>query len=131
MPWRYLIDENRTLVTCTGWDIVTFDEADELQNQLKGDPRFNPDFFQLIDGTQISSLEINAGELKLLASRRLFSARSRRAVVMSRPAAYGMARMFQTYSELAGAPEAIAIFKEMSAALDWLGLPRSFRAASR
>jgi len=131
MPCRYVIDIERRLVATTGSGVLTFAEALDHQNQLTRDPIFNPNFFQLLDATRVTQLEISSAEMKALASRPVFSARSRRAIVTSRLADYGMGRSFQTYRELAGGEEQIEVFQDMQSALEWLGMPKSFRAASR
>ncbi len=131
MPCRYVIDKERRLVTTTGSGVLTFAEAWIHQHQLTRDPNFNPDFFQLLDATRVTQLEISSAEMKALASRQVFSARSRRAIVTSHLADYGMGRSFQTYRELAGGEEQIEVFRDMQSALEWLGLPKSSRVASR
>jgi hypothetical protein len=120
MPLSYNIDEKRRLVFTTAWDTVTGAEALELQRQLRSDPRFNPDFSQLLDLASVTSVTIDRETMTGIAARHSFSARSRRAfVVGSNRFVYGMARMFIAISRVTGKEE-MRVFTDRTEALQWL-----------
>jgi hypothetical protein len=122
MPCRYVIDGDRRLVITTGWERVTFAEALAMQNQMLSDPGFNPAFSQLIDGTAITVFDVTADEAKRLVGRAVFSPKSRRAFVASSPAVFGMARLMESYHNIAQVPEQVSVFHDHESALKWLGL---------
>ncbi|HTW59671.1 MAG TPA: hypothetical protein VMD99_16200 [Terriglobales bacterium] len=122
MPCRYVIDVEQGLVITSGWDRVTFAEIKAHQDRLANDPEFHPEFNQFIDGTAVTALEISTAEAKMIASRKFFSSKSRRALLASNLSILGMARVMQTYVEMAKDRERIAVFHEREAALEWLGV---------
>jgi len=122
MPLSYEIDQDRRLVFTAAWDTVTGAEALELQRQLRSNPRFNPDFFQLLDLARVTSVSIDRQTMTEIAVRHSFSAKSRRAfVVGSNKFVYGMARMFIALSRVTGNEE-MRVFKNRDEALQWLGV---------
>jgi hypothetical protein len=122
MPCGYVIDKERHLVITTASGLVTYAEAKAHQDQLAADPEFSRDFNQLLDATTVSSLELSALQIRELARRRLFSAASRRALVATNPAVFGVGRMLQTYLDLAKAEEKVGVFYSIDSAVKWLGL---------
>jgi hypothetical protein len=120
MPCDYVIDKERRLVLSSAWDVFTAAEAMDHQNRLRSDVNFDPDFFQLLDGTRVTKVEATPNDVRLLADRTIFSPSSRRALVTSHTATFGLLRMFQVYRELAGAAEQIQVFHDIDSALKWL-----------
>jgi hypothetical protein len=130
MPWRYTIDAERKLVTSTGWGRVTFGELQAHQDQLASDPHFNPEFRQLVDATAVADLNISIGEARILAGRRMFSPKSRRAFLGNGLSIVAAKLLMQAYGCLAKGREEIRVFHERNAALSWLGMvsiPQSTR----
>lgn len=122
MPCRYIIDKERLLVISVGWDRVSFAEIKAHREQLAGDPDFNPDFNQLVDGIAVTALDISMEEAKTIASGTVFSPKSRRAFVASSLIILGLARMMETYSRIGKGREEVKVFHDRDAALKWLGL---------
>jgi hypothetical protein len=122
MPCQYVIDKARRLVVTTGWDLVTFAQAKGLQESLMSDPEFDSSFDQLIDGSAVTSMEMSPDEIRMIASRRFFSPSSRRAVVATRPAVFGIARMMQAIHESGKADAEVSVFYDRQSALEWLGM---------
>ena len=122
LPIHYVIDEKRRLVISTGRDRVTFAETKAHQDQLITDPDFRPEFNQLIDATAVTHLDLLVAEAKTLASRKFFSAASRRAFVASSPAIFGMGQLMGAYSQMEPGREQVCIFYSLDAALEWLGV---------
>ena len=122
MPCTYVIDKQRRLVLSKALGIVTAAELLAHQNQLRSDVDFDRTFFQLLNGSGITKLEVDQKDVQLLAAREMFSAESRRAFVAGSEVVFGIARMFEIYRELSGVGEHIRIFQDVNAALQWLGL---------
>jgi hypothetical protein len=122
MPWTYRIDEERRLVVTTAWNKITGTEAVEHQRKLLDDRSFARDFFQLVDASRVTEIQIDRVTVAQLARLDLFSAKSRRAFLAPSPLAYGVARMFMAFREAHGGEEQMQVFKERDAALHWLGI---------
>jgi hypothetical protein len=90
------------------------------QDRLLADPEFDASFDQLIDATRVTKIDISADEIRTLAHRPVFSLKSRRAFVATKPVLFGLGRMAQIYQEDAGVAAA-EVFDSMDEALKWLG----------
>jgi hypothetical protein len=121
MPCCYAIDKARRLVITTAWDRVTFADAKGHQDELYADPAFSRDFNQLIDATAVTHIDASADEIRMLASRNIFSPESRRAIVANQPLIFGIGRMLQAYFNMAVGKEQANVFYNREAALKWLG----------
>jgi hypothetical protein len=122
MPCEYSIDPEQRLVRTRLWGSLTDEELIDYQGRLAQDPSFNADFLQLVDGRDISSSKgITAKGIETLARTPLFGAASRRAIVTSSPAVFGLARMLEIHRELSGGKDRIRVFDSLEAATEWLG----------
>lgn len=122
MPCRYVIDKERRLVISTGWDRLTFAEMKAQQDELTSDPNFDPTFNQLVDVTAVTVLDLSTGQAQRIANRSIYSPTSRRAVLASSQAIFGVARMMDAYHSMATGREQVNVFYDGDAALQWLGL---------
>jgi len=122
MAVSYLIDKTRRLVVTTCRDHLTFAQLQASQAQLLNDPDFNPDFNHLIDTSAITQLDVSMDEARMIASRGIFSPASRGAFVAPDPAIFGMGRMMATHHDIAKLGDEVGIFRDLEAALKWLGL---------
>jgi hypothetical protein len=123
MPCHYTVVSELQLVVTTCWGRVTFAEAKAHQDQLKSDPAFRPEFSQLFELDRVTDFALSLEEAKLLASgSNFFSASSRRAWVSSDPVIFGMGRLMEAYSEMAGSQAQTSVFSDRTEALKWLGL---------
>lgn len=122
MAWRYVIDKKQSLVISTAWDRITFPEVKAHQNQLLSDPDFSPEYNQLMDLRAVTKFDVSVEEAKQIARRTLFSTKSRRALVASDPAIFGMGRLMQAYNEMSAAASQVHIFHDLPSALKWLGV---------
>lgn len=123
VAWAYQIDREKRLVTTTAWGTVTTDQILEHHQRLRNDPSFNPDYFQLLDFTEVVFLQMDAKTVMELSDLVLFSAKSRRAFIADNPFHYGMARMYAAFHKLSGEDQ-IAVFTTREGALRWLSLGR-------
>lgn len=119
MPATYEIDKQRRLVITTGLDQLTLAEGLAHQDKLLKDPDFDPCFSQIMDLTRVDFSCIEANDIRKLAERNIFSAQSRRAVVVSNSLVYGFGRMFEMLRENAG-ENGIRIFRDVDEAVDWI-----------
>ena len=123
MPVRYVIDQERRLVTTIGYEHVTLADVKAHEEQLASDPAFNAEFNQLIDATAVTSWDVSVEDTKLIARQTFFSPTSRRAFVATNPAIFGMGRLMAAHHEMATRnEEQVCVFYELEQALRWLGL---------
>jgi hypothetical protein len=119
VPYAYDIHTDRHRVHTRRWGIVTEAELLEMYDQLRQDPRFDPEYDQLADLIGVETVDIGGGTLRRLARMQVFGGRSRRAFVADRDVNYGLLRMFQAHSELNG--QQIRVFRDLDRAEHWLG----------
>lgn len=124
MPLSYVIYPQVRLVLTTGTGTVTFPESRAHQDRLLADPDFDPSFDQLVDLTAVTRFEVSADQARDIAQRLLFSPHSKRAIVATAPAVYGMGRVIEVRHGFASEHSQARSFYEMAAALEWLGLDR-------
>jgi len=126
MPVQYVVHPQYRLVVTTGEGRVVFAEVRAHQDALLNDPDFDPEFNQLMDGTDVTDFALSADEIRMVVSRRIFSRTSRRALVVTSTLLYGIGRMLQTYLELSKAASPTSIFPDRVSALKWLGVSEDF-----
>jgi len=123
MPVDYTIDAERQLVYSRAWGEVTDAELLDHQGRLALDPRFNADFSQLLDFVGVTSHGgLTASGIRAIAQRHLYGPHSRRAIATPDATGYGLARMFETYRDIAGGEEQIRVFTSLDDAWKWLGM---------
>jgi hypothetical protein len=120
MPISYLIDANRALVTTRWWGSVEDQEVLDHNGKLRTDPAFKAEYRQLIDMTGITELRVSTNLIKETALDQFFEPGTRRAVLASSDAVFGMARMFALLAD--GAGQTIEVFRVLAPAEEWLGL---------
>src|SRR4051812_48479308 len=120
MPCDYSIDAKRGLVITVLSGIVTLPEGLEHQVRVMKDPEFSPDFRQIIDSTKAIKIQLDSEEIRQIAQISPFSSNSRRAILANSAFMYGMARMLQSYREIAGGQEMVRIFQDREEMMDWI-----------
>lgn len=110
----------RRWVRARAWGVVTYADAMWVRKKFTGDPRFEPDFYQLYDGRDVTRMALTASEIGTLAMGTVFGARSRRAFVAPLRQVYELMRMFQIYRGINAGPEQIRLFRTMEEAEAWL-----------
>jgi len=68
---------------------------------------------------RIALFELEASDIRRIAQRTIFSAQSRRAIIVSSDVVYGSARMYEILRESAG-QYGIRVFRNLDEALDWI-----------
>ena len=120
MSCTYVIDQDNRLVITSLSDVVTAAEAFAHQTRLAEDPAFSPDMRQLVDCSDVTKFDMDSIELRALAQKNFFSPKARRALLVKSAHAFGVGRMLMTFRDLAGAQEAMQIFRERDEAMRWL-----------
>ncbi len=120
MPFTYTIDPNRKLVTSRLWGAVSEEELHEHNQRLRTDPAFVPEYRQLVDMTGLTEILVSTKMISQTSMDHFFAPGTKRALVASSEAAFGMARMFALQSE--GGGQTIEVFRDLHKAEEWLGL---------
>lgn len=119
MPVDLAFQEPSTFVVRASGN-VTFDEAQNVIEQLRVDPRVRADVGVYVDGRDVESapttmeLRILAGDLKPVFDQGIGAM----AIVADKTFVYGIARMFQAFAEALG--ENVHAFRTPDEARDWL-----------
>jgi hypothetical protein len=112
---------------------VTLDELNDYQDTYLSDPRWTPGTSMLTDCRALEVGDFGSDDVRLLAEANLLKADrfgfGRAAVVVSEPAAFGLVRMFQAYTDEAGFNQ--RVFTSIEAARDWLHEPSDADLESR
>ena len=122
MPWSYEIDPDHRLVRSRAWGVLTYDEITALRLRYTRDPAFQPDFSQLFDLREVTSISATLDQLQESASHAAFGPGTRRAFVATNPVPYAFSRMYEAYREFNGGQEQIEVFRSIEDAEKWLGL---------
>lgn len=125
MPITYTIKKEKGVVVSKHEGVVSDKELLDTYRRLYNDPDFQLEFKKLVDLRATESLERSADALQdiaqMIKSRYAgSSARSKTAIVAPRDLSYGLARIYEVYSE--DTPQETAVFRDLEKALDWLEL---------
>ena len=118
MPASYQIDKARRLVTSTASGFLTVADILAHQRRLLGDPDFDPTCSQIVDCTAVTGIDLSADDVRAVAATTVFSAHSRRAVLVTTDEQFGFARMFKMLREGQG-EYGIRVFRDPAEALRW------------
>jgi len=118
MPASYQIDKARRLVISTASGFLTAANILAHQRQLLGDPDFDPTCSQIVDCTGVTGIDLSADDVRAVAATTIFSAHSRRAVLVATDEQLGFARMFKMLREAEG-EYGIRVFRDRAEALRW------------
>ena len=120
MPATYEIDPQRRLITSRLWGAVTDAVVNEHKQRLRSDPRFNPTYQMLTDLTGVTEIAVTTGMINETSLDQFFEPGTRRAIVATNDAVFGMARMFAMRAESVG--QIIHVFRDEDKAREWLGI---------
>jgi hypothetical protein len=118
VPASYQIDKARQLVISTASGFLTAADILAHQRRLLGDPDFDPTCSQIVDCTAVTGIDLSADDVRAVAAATIFSAHSRRAVVVTTDEQYGFAAMFKMFREGQG-ELGIRVFRDPAEALRW------------
>ncbi|MCG3180998.1 MAG: hypothetical protein BIFFINMI_03365 [Phycisphaerae bacterium] len=125
MPVTYQIDKSARLVRviCTG--DVDDQQVLALYRRMRADPDYSPGFSELVDQRDVSRLDLTRAGLRSLAdlsaNREGPPTPFRTAIVAPSDPTFALGRMYELLSDGA-TPEEVSVFRDMDAALAWLGM---------
>ena len=118
MPASYQIDQARRLVISTASGFLTAADILAHQRKLLVDPNFDPTCSQIVDCSAVSGIDLSPEDVRAVTAATIFSAHSRRAVVVATDEQFGFARMFKMMREAQG-EYGIRVFRDRDEALRW------------
>ncbi len=131
MAQEFQLDDRQHVVwvRCSG--VLTDQDILSHQAALRADPRFQPEFSQLVDTRAVTEVEVSARVMWQLGQSQLFAPSARRAYVVSRDVMFGLVRMYGLYQGLRGRAE-VRAFRSRDEAVAWLEVddPEAEPAAS-
>lgn len=117
MPVRFEIDPERRRILTTWSGVVTLKENQDFIRALADHPDFDPTFDQLSDARAVTAA-VSSDRLADLARSQVFTAGSRRAILVESDLVFGVSRMYQAYATQGG-PE-VRVFRDPDEASEWL-----------
>lgn len=123
MAAQFVIDEANRAVFSRAYGVFTYSDCLNHMDRLSADPRFQPDFNQIIDFTDVAHIELTVEQIHHLSKRNIFGPKSRRAYVVASDLLFGLSRMFATLRETEGEP-GIITFRDIGAAIVWTNVPK-------
>ena len=120
MGLTYKIDRDHRIVRSRGSGVVTLQAMQEFYSRLQADPAFEPDFRSLGDLREATEIAVTSNQLAASASVPIFLPGTRRALVATRDAVYGMLRAYAVYNDRMG--QTMRIFRDMEVAELWLAI---------
>jgi len=123
VPVSFRIDRARRLVVTTARGVLTDEEVLNHVRELTTDPEFDPTFRQLADFREVTRAELTSTGVRAVARKSPWQAGARRAFVCDQDVLFGIARMFELFSD--EGKDEIQVFREMSGAQAWLRLDKT------
>jgi hypothetical protein len=117
MSTSFRIDAQLGVIFTICCEKVTDSEVLNYLQTLPQDAGFSPAFSHLIDCSQVTSFEVSADLTRSVAGKKLFSSRSKCAIVAPQDYIYGMARMFELQYH-----GDVQVFRDLLTAQIWLGI---------
>ena len=118
MPASYQIDKARHLVISTASGFLTAADILAHQRKLMVDPNFDPTCSQIVDCSAVTGIDLSPDDVRAVTAATIFSAHSRRAVLVATDEQFGFARMFKMMREVQG-EYGIRVFRDRAEALRW------------
>jgi hypothetical protein len=132
MPVQHKIDDDAKLIT-TIWsgdanDKELSDALADYQQNIKSLPLY-ASYNEILDFSGASNLSLSSEGIKKLAYMSSMNdqpgVKTRLAIVVNKPIAYGLARMYQIYrSLLPSGSKDVRVFKNYQDCLEWIGSKR-------
>ena len=119
MPADFLINIEQNIVFSYGWGTLTYEDIQDHRRRLWEDASFKREFRQIAMLSDVSEMKFSNNEISTLASQPVFAARSQRAIVANGSPHFGLARVFDGYSE----GQVIQVFRLLEEAAAWLNMP--------
>jgi hypothetical protein len=118
MPTDFIVDGERRIVRNRAWGVLTDADLAAAQDALRTHASFQPDFRQLFDASEVTTLAVTTNGMRSLARKSPFAVTARRAVVVNSDEQFGIARMFELLSHRDSA--FFRVFRDIHDARAWL-----------
>jgi hypothetical protein len=128
MPATHEIDDHGKLIT-TSWyeaavDSALIESLSKYQREIRSLPQY-ASYNEILDFTQATTFKLSTQGIRELVEIAVKgdapSVRTKLAIVVTSPVAFGLARMYQTYRSFApNASKEVHIFKNLAEALEWI-----------
>lgn len=118
MPASYQIDKARRLVISTASGFLTAADILAHQRKLLVDSSFDPTCSQIVDCSAVTGIDLSPDDVRSVTAEAIFSAHSRRAIVVATDEQFGFASMFKMMREAQG-EYGIRVFRDRADALRW------------
>lgn len=100
MPCSYHIDVKQQIVFSRAWGVISDEDLHAHHARLVADPGFSPAMNQLYDVRSVSDFsQVSVEGIRSLAAKDPFQVGSRRALLTSTKAAFGLARMYELLTD--------------------------------
>jgi hypothetical protein len=100
--------------------VLTDDDLITHQQELESDSDFDPAFAQLIDCRGVTEVAIESATIRAIATPSFYAPGAKRAIVATREAVYGLARMYERLR--GGESNEVRVFRDLKEARRWLDL---------
>jgi hypothetical protein len=128
MPAEHTIDHEKKLITTVWFGDATdrdlIDSFKKYQQEIKGLPVYSS-YNEILDLSNTSSFMLSADGIKRLAqlavNTDVTGVRTRLAIIVNKPVAYGLARMYAAYRSLVSEKgKEVRVYMNHCDALEWL-----------
>jgi hypothetical protein len=117
MAISYRIDTQHAMIFAVATGTITDSDIQKYFEAILQDGNFSPTFRHLVDCSKVISLQISAAMVGVIARRKVFSPRAKRAIVAPNDYIFGMARMLQAQQD-----GLLEVFRTLEEAQEWLGI---------
>jgi hypothetical protein len=128
MPAKHHIDNKAKLIITT-WegeavDIEFIEALKQYQNNIQLQPEYI-NYNEVVNLSNVTDIKLTAEGIRELSKTAVktdrVDSKTKLAIIVSSPLAYGLARMYEIYRNLAPNPnKEIKVFNEMSDAYSWI-----------
>lgn len=116
MAFSHSIDPSNKLVSVIGLGVVTNVDLARIADAIYADPLFDPDGPCLVDLLGVIRIDLGTDAVVERAKKRRFSSLSRTAIVTKDQLAYGLSRVYESYSS----GGMIHVFRDHQSAVEWI-----------
>ncbi len=98
----FVVDEERRLVLTHFSGNIDASQVRDYYRALAHDSAFDPSFSEFVDASAVTTAALGSEKLREIATLDPFSRDAKRAIVATKHAVFGVARMYQSLSERGG-----------------------------
>ena len=120
MPFATSFYRDRRLMITRVWGHITMADVRAYQQELTQRPQFDPTWALVVDARDDVQFDLSSEEIRQLARTSVLAPSSRRAMVATAPAVFGLFRMYATLFELQMDGSTVGVFTTVDDALQWV-----------